>query len=44
MCFCFLEALKCPNTTQIHANQDKSKNNDGMIRNFSLSQFTANQG
>ena len=44
LCSCFLKAFKCPNTSQIHANRDKSKNEDGMIENFSMSQFTLNQG
>ena len=44
LCSCFLKALKCPNTPQIHANWGKSKNEDEMIENFSMSQFTPNQG
>ena len=44
LCSCFLKALKCPNTPQINANWDKSKNEDGMIENFSMSQFTLNRG
>ena len=43
MCSCFLKALKCANTPQIHANWDKSKNDDGMIGSFLQSQFTPNQ-
>ena len=43
MQYCFLKALKCPNTPRIHVNWDKSENDDGMIRNISLSQFTLNR-
>ena len=43
MCSYFLKDLKCPNTPQIYANWDKSKNDDGTIGNFALSQFTLNQ-